>query len=70
MVRAKDILGIDDILSGYVTIKDATFVGQLQVSFSTWSADSSLYCTSFLCTLIIANGIFSFILGYSIQEDS
>ena len=69
MVGTEDVFGINDVLSGDITVQNPSFVGKFQVSFGTWATDSSLDCTSFLCTLIIANGVFSFIFSYSVEED-
>jgi hypothetical protein len=46
---------------------DAVVVGKVHVSLGVWFSNSLLGCTGFLCTLVIANGAFSFICFHSID---
>ena len=69
MIRPKDVFSVDDVLSGDITVEDSPLGDEFQVSFRVGTTDPALDCTSFLCTLIVAKRIFSFIFCYSVEED-
>ena len=62
------MFGVDNILPGNITVLDPSLTGDFHASFSAGMPYAPLCGTSFHCSLIIANGVFSFIFSDIIKE--